>query len=496
MTRPMTSVNGSTEDTVIAAAVIHAVALLTIVSVGCSDHHSQDGDSPMSKPAAKVKLAAPTSEVLGFESAADWSAPVPLANAGTVTQGQASLTVNAHGYVAIHSAAFASGVGAQVAYDLLLPTQQSNPSWVGATQFYVDCPAHNLFNAYVGQVELTGLPLGLFTTIKMSIPTAVQTAIGSSCSNMAVTVVLNVPTTQTAAYLLDNIRFGATACNPTQVVAVDGTCKPAEDLDGDGVADATDNCPTVANVSQTDNDGDGIGDACDTCPNGLDSDRDGICDAVDNCPAVSNADQRDSDGNGVGDLCDSQRLNAPLSAPELVSCFHAGVGADLAAVIGASRFVILAALPAAVSATPSGPRFCQLDVIRYSDSALVRSRVNLATGTRISRLTVATGTGTAVADSEVGTSRQLAETGALGALVAANPGVVVSGIARQGGLPVGSGTCSGHRCVELQYFTLTGSSGTAPPPEGSGNFTFSGLALRARAVVDLTGLQVRSSEVF
>ncbi len=38
------------------------------------------------------------------------------------------------------------------------------------------------------------------------------------------------------------------------------------DVDGDGVPDATDNCPLIANPEQTDSDGDGIGDACDLCP--------------------------------------------------------------------------------------------------------------------------------------------------------------------------------------------------------------------------------------
>lgn len=38
------------------------------------------------------------------------------------------------------------------------------------------------------------------------------------------------------------------------------------DTDGDGVADAQDNCPSVANRDQRDSDGDGIGDACDQCP--------------------------------------------------------------------------------------------------------------------------------------------------------------------------------------------------------------------------------------
>ena len=38
------------------------------------------------------------------------------------------------------------------------------------------------------------------------------------------------------------------------------------DLDGDGVPNETDNCPSVANPDQSDSDGDGKGDACDPCP--------------------------------------------------------------------------------------------------------------------------------------------------------------------------------------------------------------------------------------
>ena len=41
---------------------------------------------------------------------------------------------------------------------------------------------------------------------------------------------------------------------------------PVPDTDGDGVPDASDNCPLVANTSQLDSDGDGTGDACDPTP--------------------------------------------------------------------------------------------------------------------------------------------------------------------------------------------------------------------------------------
>jgi len=37
------------------------------------------------------------------------------------------------------------------------------------------------------------------------------------------------------------------------------------DADGDGVPDADDNCPAIANPGQEDADQDGVGDACDPC---------------------------------------------------------------------------------------------------------------------------------------------------------------------------------------------------------------------------------------
>jgi Thrombospondin type 3 repeat len=59
------------------------------------------------------------------------------------------------------------------------------------------------------------------------------------------------------------------------------------DTDGDGVPDAQDNCPKVANPDQLDSDKDGVGDACD------------------NCPFTYNPDQKDSNGNGIGDACEA-----------------------------------------------------------------------------------------------------------------------------------------------------------------------------------------------
>ena len=78
---------------------------------------------------------------------------------------------------------------------------------------------------------------------------------------------------------------------------------PPSDADGDGIPDATDNCPNTPNADQLDSDGDGTGDVCDPTPQ-PDADGDGVPDADDNCPNAANVDQLDSDGDGIGDVCD------------------------------------------------------------------------------------------------------------------------------------------------------------------------------------------------
>src|SRR4029078_12737309 len=57
-----------------------------------------------------------------------------------------------------------------------------------------------------------------------------------------------------------------------------------------------------------------------------DTDKDGVPDASDNCPEVANADQKDSDGDKVGDACD---ILPPGDAPVV-----AGETAQVSAVSG------------------------------------------------------------------------------------------------------------------------------------------------------------------
>ena len=71
-----------------------------------------------------------------------------------------------------------------------------------------------------------------------------------------------------------------------------------KDTDKDGIADAIDNCPNVANRRQLDSDKDGIGNVCD------------------NCPDMANKNQLDSDKDGIGNVCDKTPF--PVSSAAVV----------------------------------------------------------------------------------------------------------------------------------------------------------------------------------
>jgi imidazolonepropionase-like amidohydrolase len=120
----------------------------------------------------------------------------------------------------------------------------------------------------------------------------------------------------------------------------------ATDGDGDGIADATDNCATVFNPvrwledEQGDADADAVGDVCDPCPldgddgcvlpDPNDFDNDVVGNGEDNCPFVDNSDQADADGDGHGDACDGCDVAnpGPSACPASIEALRDPADAD------------------------------------------------------------------------------------------------------------------------------------------------------------------------
>jgi alpha-tubulin suppressor-like RCC1 family protein len=106
-------------------------------------------------------------------------------------------------------------------------------------------------------------------------------------------------------------------CSAQSVAAAATTLAP--DADGDGIPDASDNCPSIANSDQLNTDGDAQGNLCD-----LDDDNDGVPDVSDAFPlnvaesvdtdsdGIGNNADLDDDGDGVPDYIDAAPLNASI----------------------------------------------------------------------------------------------------------------------------------------------------------------------------------------
>lgn len=108
------------------------------------------------------------------------------------------------------------------------------------------------------------------------------------------------------------------------------------DLDGDGIANASDNCPHVRNTNQHDEDGDGVGDVCD------------------DCPTIANTNQADTTEaqllqfpDGVGDACD---LRPALAGDRIAAFFPFATEAEAMQWHGDGWTIAGDALHAAVTA--------------------------------------------------------------------------------------------------------------------------------------------------
>jgi hypothetical protein len=119
-------------------------------------------------------------------------------------------------------------------------------------------------------------------------------------------------------------------CDTDPLKTVPGLCGCGTadwNSDGDSLPDCTDGCP--ADPAKTAPGICGCGNfdipGCGAC---TDTDSDGVCDIDDNCPAVANPTQTDTDGDGIGDACDGCLADAGKTVPGICGCGVAETDSD------------------------------------------------------------------------------------------------------------------------------------------------------------------------
>ena len=212
------------------------IGFLCATLTGCVGNSGDSANDLTRATSALTGASANAAEVLGFENAADWSATTSgtaLGLSSTHSQGASSLSVqpsssqNWNQLVSVPLSTLGP-ISTTIDLDLQLPLQQPNPYWLGAVQMYVTCPSHNIYNAFLAEVELTGQPLGVWNTLSFPLTTGeVSSLLGSGYTDLTLSVVLNVPFPTTGTYLFDNLRFvplGAAACGgqPDGSLCTDG----------------------------------------------------------------------------------------------------------------------------------------------------------------------------------------------------------------------------------------------------------------------------------
>lgn len=150
-----------------------------------------------------------TKALFGFENRSDWlvtgSAAVSTTN--TKTEGTAALMLSGSGYITVQSRDFTSTLldkaSTNATVDIYLPANPVNPYWKGSVDLYADCPSGGVSSAYLGQVALTALPNGAFSTIQFTLSSQVKSLLGTSHRDLSFKFAVNSPS---AGVVLDRFQ--------------------------------------------------------------------------------------------------------------------------------------------------------------------------------------------------------------------------------------------------------------------------------------------------
>ncbi|WP_437330110.1 M4 family metallopeptidase [Sorangium sp. So ce381] len=196
---------------------------------GCSSARPDTGEALESQSGA---LSATMIRTLGFESLSDWhvwggSTPT-LALSTTHTEGSSSLSVTKGGWMQVESRVLDKEQAAPNSFGYSVRIPAGSTGWLGDTQLSINAPSVGIYSQVVGTVALSGP--GQFQRVQFTLSNALKAQLNNNYTDLQFRIAINVPTTATQAYLLDQLTFG-TVCDSNPVIddnnpCTDDSCDP------------------------------------------------------------------------------------------------------------------------------------------------------------------------------------------------------------------------------------------------------------------------------
>jgi hypothetical protein len=190
-------------------ALFLAVTAAIAVAACSSDQRQERPGS------ATQALTTEQQRILGFEfvstGSPDWTATSGLVSQSSQhVEGAGSLAISNSGNTTITSAALSSlgPVADKLTLDVLLPTVQPNPSWLGTVQLVVECPSQQLWYEALAERPLQGQPLGQFVRFEFPLSASTQQKLSTgSYTDLRFKLLLNVPS-GAGPWLVDRLAVG------------------------------------------------------------------------------------------------------------------------------------------------------------------------------------------------------------------------------------------------------------------------------------------------